>query len=83
MPTLLLTTAADAAAAAVAGGIGILCLLILWLLFVIIGIVWLIFSFVVWRKLNRIIQNTRTAVENLYGLYTVARQEFEKPSIQP
>jgi hypothetical protein len=79
MTTLLLTTDADAAAA-VAGGIGILGLT--WLVFVIIGIVWLIFPFVVWVKLNRIIQNTRTAAENLYGLYTVARQEFEKPPVQ-
>jgi len=80
MTTLLLTTNTDAAAAAVAGGIGILRPLILWLLFFIIGIVWLIFPFVVWVKLNRIIQNTRIAAQNLYALYTdtVARQEFEK-----
>ena len=69
------------AATAVAGGVGILGLT--WLAFVIIGIVWLIFPFVVWVKLNRIVQNTRNAAENLYALYTVARQEFEKAQIQP
>ena len=69
------------AATAVAGGVGILGLT--WLAFVIIGIVWLIFPFVVWVKLNRIIQNTRNAAEKSLGLYTVARQEFEKPQIQP
>jgi len=69
------------AATAVAGGVGILGLA--WLAFVIIGIVWLIFPFVVWVKLNRIIQNTRNAAEKSLGLYTVARQEFEKPQIQP
>ena len=41
---------------------------------IVIGIVWLIFPFVVWAKLNRIIQNTRTASENLYGLHSVALQ---------
>ena len=40
-----------------AGGIGILGLT--WLAFVIIGTVWLIFPFVVWAKLNLIIENTR------------------------
>ena len=69
------------AATAVAGGVGILGLT--WLAFVIIGIVWLIFPFVVWVKLNRIIQNTRNAAEKSLGLYTVARQEFEKSQIQP
>ena len=75
-------------AAAVAGVAGIL-----WLGAFVIGIVWLIFPFVVWAKLNRIVQNTRKASENLHGLYSVARQsctaeqlvkivaqqEFEKP----
>jgi hypothetical protein len=79
MTTLLLTTNADAAGA-VAGGIGILGLT--WLAFFIIGIVWLIFPFVVWVKLNRIIRNTENAAQNLYGLCTVVRREFEKPSIQ-
>ena len=69
------------AAAAVAGGAGILGLT--WLALVIIGVVWLIFPFVVWVKLNRIIQNTHNAAEKSLGLYTVARQEFEKPQIQP
>ena len=77
---ILLTSDTDAAAA-VAGGIGILGLT--WLAFFIIGVVWLIFPFVVWVKLNRIVQNTRTAADNLYGLYTVALKEFEKPQIQP
>jgi hypothetical protein len=41
-------------------------------------IVWNLFPFMVWVKLNRIIKNTQVAAENLYGLYTVARQEFER-----
>ena len=73
---ILLTSDADA----VAGGVGILGLT--WLAFVIIGVVWLIFPFVVWVKLNRIVQNTRLAADNLYALYNVARQEFEKPPTQ-
>ena len=73
----ILLTSDNGAAAAVAGGIGILGLT--WLAFVIIGVVWLIFPFVVWAKLNRIVQNTRLAADNLYALYNVARQEFEKP----
>ena len=60
------------AATAVAGGVGILGLT--WLAFVIIGIVWLIFPFVVWAKLNRIVQNTHIAAENLHGLYSVELQ---------
>ena len=75
----ILLTSDGSAAAAVAGGIGILGLT--WLAFFIIGVVWLIFPFVVWVKLNRIIQNTRTAADNLYALCNVARQEFEKPPI--
>ena len=76
---LLLTSDADAAAA-VRRGVGIFDLA--WLAFLIIRRPAHL-SLRRMAKLNRIIQNTRTAAESLYKLDTVARQEFEKPPIQP
>ena len=54
-----------------ATGIGILGLT--WLAFVTIGTMWLIFPFVVWAKLNLIIENTRTARQNFYRLSAQAQ----------
>jgi hypothetical protein len=70
MTTLLLTTNTDAALNNAGGSIGGLTLLVLFISFV-----WIIFPFVVWMKLNRLIDYTHRALNNL----RIIAESVEKP----
>jgi hypothetical protein len=63
-----------------AGGLGILG--IIWLALLVISIVWIIFPFIVWAKLNRLIDNTGRALNNL-RILAKAAEEFDQPPVQP
>jgi hypothetical protein len=79
MTTLLLTTTTDAdaavGAAAAALGIGALA----WLALLFVGIIWLIFPFIVWAKLNRLIDHSHRALNNLRVIAKAAEEPDQPP----